>query len=539
MNGVDPVRWISDHRDGIIRWIVVVCVALLLFLLVRHFAMKLGGWKTAGRRVAREIALTGAAFASPARAWLRYRRVLRTLVRRLRSPDSWHDAERALAAARLAAAPAVPYAVLVDDGAVTVLLAGRGVPRAPEPWVEEADENHPVRWTALRSDLPAVVPEAGLNRPVVVAIGAEDGSAGRCAFLDLATGPPTLALDGDERARAALLPTLAAQVGRRLPAGQTVVAEGVLRGFPGEPVREAYRRARDIPPRLGTPPFLAARELPDPLPPEMAGPPEAVPALRVLVLGSGRGYVRRLHADRYGQLSLPGTPLLLLAHALPRAVSRTLKRIPPVHPPAPSADGVRPLFEEEDEAVAAVLTESDPDEGVPTAAPAAREKRRAVPKTGGASAGSTPVPADVPLPPSLPESRPTLRPAPQPGTQAAAGPAAHLSPGTPTGPGPEPAHPPVPAPEPAPAPELAPGGSRRPTEPGADGPEPPVIWAGSDPDPGGWSGLVGGPGGPDGPHGPAESPGPGGRARNGPGGEPGDEPDPDAGVPAAPPPRHR
>lgn len=530
MNGVDPVRWISDHRDGIIRWIVVVCLALLLFLLVRHFAMKLGGWKTAGRRVAREIALTGAAFASPARAWLRYRRVLRTLVRRLRSPDSWHDAERALAAVRLAAAPAVPYAVLVDDGAVTVLLAGRGVPRAPEPWVEEDDENHPVRWTALRSDLPAVVPEAGLNRPVVVAIGAEDGSAGRCAFLDLATGPPTLALDGDERARAALLPTLAAQLGRRLPAGQTVVAEGVLRGFPGEPVREAYRRARDLPARLGTPPFLAARELPDPLPPEMAGPPEAVPALRVLVLGSGRGYVRRLHADRYGQLSLPGTPLLLLAHALPRAVSRTLKRIPPVHPPAPSADGVRPLFEEEDEAVAAVLTESDPDEGVPAAAPAAREKRRAVPKTGEASAGSTPVPAGVSLLPSLPESLPTPRPV----TQAAAGPEAHPSPGTPAGPGPEPAHPTAPAPEPGP------GGTRRPTEPGADGPEPPVIWAGSDRDPGGWSGLVGAP---DASHGPAESHGPAGHggpdAPHGPGEEPGEEPDPDAGVPAAPPPRHR
>ncbi|WP_405458936.1 hypothetical protein OG786_17485 [Streptomyces sp. NBC_00101] len=513
MNGVDPIRWISDHRDGIIRWTLVVCVAFLLFLLVRHFAMKLGGWKAAGRRVVRETALTAAAFASPARAWLRYRRVLRILVRRLRSPESWRDAERALSAVRLAAAPAVPYGVLVDDRTVTVLLAGRHVPPAPGPWVAEADADHPLRWTALRSELPAVVPEAGLNRPVVVAIGAQDAPAGRCAFLDLATGPPTLALDGDERARAALLPTLAAQLGRRLPPGQTIVAEGVLRGYPGEPVREAYRRARETPARLGTPPFLAARELPDPLPPEMAGPPEAVPALRVLVLGSGRGYVRRLHADRYGQLSLPGTPLLLLSHALPRAVSRTLKRIPPVHPPAPSADGVRPLFGEEDEAVPAGLREADPDEGVPTAAPAARERRRAAPKTSEASAGPTPVPAGVSLP------------TPLPGPRATAGPEASPAPGTAAGPYPEGAHPAAPAP--------VPGAPGRPRESGADGPEPPVIWAGSDPDPGAWSGLAGDPGGPE------ALDGRGGPGPRGPGGEPGEEPDPDAGVPSAPPPRHR
>ncbi|MGW0855084.1 hypothetical protein [Streptomyces sp. NPDC002690] len=278
-------------------------------------------------------------------------------------------------------------------------------------------------------------------------------------------------------------------------------------------MREAYRRARETPARLGTPPFLAAPELPDPLPPEMAGPPAAVPALRVLVLGSGRGYVRRLHADRYGQLSLPGTPLLLLSHALPRAVSRTLKRIPPVHPPAPSVDGMRPLFAEEDEAVPAGLSEADPDEGVPTAAPAAREMRRAAPKTSEASAGPTPVPAGV----SLPTPRPT--------TRATAGPETHPAPGTPAGQDPGRAHPPAPAP-------LR-GGPERPPEAGTDGPVPPVIWAGSDPDPGAWSGLAADPGGPDGPD------GPGGPGPHEPGGEPGEEPDPDAGVPSAPSPRHR
>ncbi|RSS83225.1 hypothetical protein, partial [Streptomyces sp. WAC06614] len=331
MTNVDPVRWFLDHREAIMRWAVVLGIALLVLLLVRHFAMKLGGWAAAGRKVRREAAVTAAAFASPVRAWLRYRRVLRMLVRRLGDPESWRDAERALAAARSAAAPAVPYAALVGDVGITVLLAGRSVPGPPEPW--EAEPDLPGQWTALRAELPMVVPEAGLNRPVLIAIGGEDAAAGRCAFLDTASGPPALALDGDRRAGAALLPALAAQLGVRLPGGQVVVAEGVLPGFPGEPVREAYRTAKDTPPRLGVAPFLVTPELPDPLPPELAGPPGEVPPMRVVVRGPGRGYVRRLFADRHGQLCLPGTPLLLMAHALPRAVARTLKRIPPVHPP--------------------------------------------------------------------------------------------------------------------------------------------------------------------------------------------------------------
>ncbi|MFJ3927460.1 hypothetical protein [Streptomyces sp. NPDC090022] len=633
MTTFDPVRWLVDHRDGVIRWTVIVCVALLLFLLVRHFAMKLGGWRAAWRRLTRELALTAAAFASPVRAWLRYRRVLRILVRRLGDPESWRDAERALAAARLAAAPARPYAVLVDDGEVTVLLAGRTVPSPVEPW--EADEDLPDQWTARRADLPAVVPavggpavggpavggpasgpanlradvqaavsalapEAGLSRPVVVAIGAEDGSAGRCAFLDLMSGPPTLALDGDRRARAALLPALGAQLGVRLPPGLVIVADGVLRDFAGEPVREAYRRAKDTPTRLGTPPFLVAPELPDPLPPELAGPPEAVPATRILVLGSGRGYVRRLYSDGHGQLALQGTPLLLMAHALPQAVARTLKRIPPVHPPAPTTDGVRGLFEEDDVPLGGLAAEQDPDEGIPTTAPARTAETSAV-----ATATSTEgvvASAATPLPSPAPSPRP-VHPAPgdvpAPGTgQAPAAPDASATPDPDAGPLPGP------TPEPASDGQEEPEGPEEPREPrepkepfepdGPDGPDQPdgarhpraagpdggdpsadagdpradgdvpVIWAGSDSDPGRWTGLAG-PGQDaravaerhgEGPHGaapatdPSDAPAPAPTPDPDPDNDPGPEPtptadpdtdpdtdpddDPDAGVPAGP-----
>ncbi|MFF0220146.1 hypothetical protein [Streptomyces vinaceus] len=520
MNTVDPLRWISDHRDGIIRWTIVAALALLLFLLVRHFAMKLGGWRAAWRRVMREVAVSAAAFAAPVRAWLRYRRVRRSLIRRLGDPESWRDAERALAAARLAAAPARPYAVLVDDGGVTVLLAGLRVPAPPEPW--KADPDLPDRWTARRTDLPAVVPEAGRDRPVVVAVGAEDGPSGRCAFLDLMSGPPTLTLDGDRRACAALLATLGAQLGVRLPPGLLIAADGVLRGFPGAPVREAYRTAKDTPPRLGTPPFLVAPELPDPLPPELAGPPDEVPATRILVRGHGRGYVRRLYADRHGQLSVTGTPLLLMSHALPRAVARTLKRIPPVHPPTPAVEGLRGPFAEEDgpvdpdhapRAERAEPVERDPDEGIPTVA-AAPDGSGLAARPVAVRAAAAPGPRSDGGLPSGPEA-------------AAADP--HTDPGLGPGPGPD----------------------------SGDGAGPdgaPVIWAGSDADPGVWTGLVGAAGAEGDPGsatgaGPAagigrghpepegEESGRAGPERRGPGAESesDSESDPDAGVPAASP----
>lgn len=362
MRNVDPFEFISRHQDTIFRILGILAALLAAFLLVRHLAMRLGGWRAAYRRVRREIAITFHAWAAPPRAWLRHRRSLRHLVRGLGSPETWRDSERAVAAARQAGGS--PYAVLVDDVAVTVLLAGRAPePPEDEPWwvVEDqagVGDDAPNRWTVARADLPPVVPDPERLPPVLVAVG-ETG--GRCVLLDVATGPTTLCAEGDHRSSVALHQAVAAQLDARLPEGMVVVAEGVHPRFPGQPVRLAYREAQKLRPRHGLVPVLVAAELPDPVPPELTAPPGEQPSLRLLLLGPGRGYTRTLLSDRHGQIAVVGTPLLVAGNALGRAIARVLRAIPPVLPPAPPFSGVDPVRvfaepEEESEDAETVLT---------------------------------------------------------------------------------------------------------------------------------------------------------------------------------------
>ncbi|SFD55619.1 hypothetical protein [Streptomyces aidingensis] len=353
MRTTDPIEFLNRHREIIFRWIGILAVLLVLFLILRHFAMRLGGWRAAWRRVKRECAVSAHAFAAPAKAWLRHRRSLRVLVRGLRAPATWRDAERALAAARQAAAGAggVPYAALVDDVGVTVLLAGRR-PRPPEeePWW--GDEERPDCWSVDRDALPPVVPVPDQTPPVLVALG-EDG--GCCVFLDVAAGPPLLNVEGDRRAATAVHQALAAQLDVRLPDGLVVVAQGVHRAFPGLEVRAAHRRAEELPARGGLVPWLVTAELPDPLPPGIAAPAAARAAgPRILLRGPGRGFLRTVLSDREGRLAVAGTPLLVAGNALSRAIARVLSDIPPVLPPGPGSvstagrDAAR-AFAEDDE----------------------------------------------------------------------------------------------------------------------------------------------------------------------------------------------
>lgn len=354
MRNTDPFVFFRQHSDTIYRVLGIAGALLLVFLLLRVWAMRWGGWRAAWARLRRELAVTRYAFTAPVRAWYRHRSGLRLLVRRLGAPDTWRDAERALAAARLAAAPARPYAALVDSDSVAVLLAGTGLPQ-PDPdgvWWAEPDE--PERWLVARADLPSVTPEAADIRPIIVAVGEADRSA---AFLDLAVGPPVLSVTGNDRAATALVQAVAAQLDVRLPSPLVVVAEGVHQNYPGPPVRSAYRTARETPPRLGIAPVLIAAELPDPLPPEFAAPPGDDPTVRAVVLGPGRAYVRSLLTDRHGRVAVTGTPLLARCGPLGSAVAKVLPSIPPVLPPAPAAEAstgldgreARDLFEEEEE----------------------------------------------------------------------------------------------------------------------------------------------------------------------------------------------
>ncbi|TDC63075.1 hypothetical protein [Streptomyces hainanensis] len=352
MRTTDPFEFIDRHRDTIFRVLGIIAVLLVVFLVVRFFAMRLGGWRKAWRRMCHEFAVTGHAFAAPVRAWLRYRRSLRALVRGLRAPATWRDAERAVAAAREAGGQA--YGALVDGDSVTVLVAGDAdgghltLPDDQRWWLAaDAPDDH---WSVARADLPPVVPVPDQVHPVLVAVG-EIG--GRCAFLDLAAGPPMVSAEGDRRSAVALHQAVAAQLDVRLPEGLVVVAEGVHRAFAGTPIRAAHRAARELRPTLGLSPVLVTAELPDPVPAELSEPPEEFPALRLLLLGEGRGHQRTLLTDRHGQISVVGTPLLTTGNALSRAIAKVLSTIPPVLPPAPPAGGaahtVRTFAESDDE----------------------------------------------------------------------------------------------------------------------------------------------------------------------------------------------
>ncbi len=342
MRTTDPFDFLERHRDTIFKVLGILAILLVIFLIIRAVAMRLGGWGAAWRRLCREIAITGHAFAEPVRAWLRHRRSLRALVRGLRAPTTWRDAERALAAAREAAAATGgrPFAVLMDADTATVLLAGPDVdfPEREPWWVGDDDE--PDHWSVARSDLPPVVPVPDQVHPVLVAVGEV---AGRCAFLDLNAGPPMVCVGGDRRSGAALHQALAAQLDVRLPEGLVVVAEGVHRAFGGQPIRAAHRAAAGLAPHAGLAPVLVCAELPDPLPPELTAPPNELPDLRLLVLGPGRGYQRTLLTDRLGQLAVVGTRLVTEVSALGRAIPRVLSAIPPVLPPAPPGAGAADL----------------------------------------------------------------------------------------------------------------------------------------------------------------------------------------------------
>ncbi|MER7188274.1 hypothetical protein ABT404_53975, partial [Streptomyces hyaluromycini] len=99
----------------------VVLVAAVTHWLVR----RAGGWRALRRRVRNEMRLTVRAFAQPVRTEVRYRSRLRLLVRLLRDPGLWADAERSVAMAADVDPAARPYGVLAGPHLLGVLMAAR------------------------------------------------------------------------------------------------------------------------------------------------------------------------------------------------------------------------------------------------------------------------------------------------------------------------------------------------------------------------------------------------------------------------------
>ncbi|GAA4235093.1 hypothetical protein GCM10022254_41580 [Actinomadura meridiana] len=328
MNGGGPLEFFTEHRTLISQVLVGLGVLVLLIVIANRLARRVGGWYFVRRRVRREIRLTVAAFAAPVRRWLRYRRQVWLLSRLLGDPAVWGAGEEAIRSVD-AATPedCRPYAAVVGADLVGVLIAGRDVPRPTEPWI--ADDTDPRTWWSVREiwqETAAAPPPRG-RAVLLTSVGLERD---RAVFLDLAEGPPVTALYGDERARRAVLQAMAAQLDRRLRPGAVVVAEGVHAHHSGPPAEQAMRDAANWQDACGAPAFaVCAGPLAEPVPPD--GP-------SVLVAGRARGRARLLSVRRDGSVAVHGSPLRPTATALPIAVARSVRTIPPLRLPMPAPD---------------------------------------------------------------------------------------------------------------------------------------------------------------------------------------------------------
>lgn len=303
---------------------VVVLFCALLHLTVRG----LGGWRTAGRAVRRQAALTGAAFAAPVRDRRRYRRRLRLLIRLLGRPEGLETAERAMMQAAAAVPGVIAYGALLDPAYVGVLVAcGHPVPCPPEPWIVDDDQR---LWWIERAD---VAPAPAGPPPLLVTLGADEEHV---ILLDLLADPVTVSVQGDPRLARTLLATVAAQLDARLPVGAVTVTRDIHDRHPGPEAAGAVSAAQQWAAATGAPAFAVCAEVPAELPP--AG-------VRLVVAGGARGTARILVARAGGIVEPHGTPLRADTTALARAVAAVLHALPPYGIPAhPDGDLVEPVL---------------------------------------------------------------------------------------------------------------------------------------------------------------------------------------------------
>ncbi|MEV7320580.1 hypothetical protein [Streptomyces sp. NPDC093970] len=360
--------------DTITTLLGLVGVLVLVLAVTSWLVRRGGGWKALWRRLRRETALTVRAFTGPVRTELRYRRGLRLLVRLLRDPAVWADAERATAMAASVRPGVRPYGVLAGPEWMAVLVAADGdaLREPPEPWA--ADETDPRLWWIDRGDLADDTGDPAA--PLLVCVGHDMGHA---VLLDLRSGPPALSLYGPPRAARttrAVLQALAAQVDARLPEGRVAIAAGVHPRHAGATATATVGQ-----------PGIEVAVCADPL--ERALPS----AVRLLSLGVARGRTRLLEIAPDSTLTVHGVPAAARVDVLPlsRAVARTLSALPPC-PDRPDDEAPGPQD---------VVSAADPD---------------LLPDGPGPDAGPTPAaePTGVSATRPVPEPEPVVVPVPAP-----------------------------------------------------------------------------------------------------------------------------
>ncbi|MFE3167466.1 hypothetical protein [Streptomyces sp. NPDC059224] len=360
--------------DTITTLLGLVGLLVLVLAVTSWLVRRGGGWKALWRRLRRETALTVRAFTGPVRTELRYRRGLRLLVRLLREPAVWADAERAAAMAAGVRPGVRPYGVLAGPEWMAVLVAADGdaLREPPEPWA--ADESDPRLWWIDRSDLTddADAPAA----PLLVCVGHDMGHA---VLLDVRSGPPALSVYGPPRAARtarAVLQALAAQADARLPDGRVAIAGGVHPRHPGATATATVGQP-------GIEVAVCADPLERPLP----------SGVRLLSLGVARGRTRLLEIAPDSTLTVHGAPAAARVDVLPlsRAVARTLTALPPC-PDRPGDEVVRPHDASSDPDPDLLPDEPGLDAGaLPVAEPTGVSATRPV-------AGPEPAPVPVPAP---------------------------------------------------------------------------------------------------------------------------------------------
>ncbi|MFG3023640.1 hypothetical protein ACGFZQ_34755 [Streptomyces sp. NPDC048254] len=364
--------------DTITTLLGLVGLLVLVFAVTSWLVRRGGGWKALWRRLRREITLTVRAFTGPVRTELRYRRGLRLLVRLLRDPAVWADAERATALAATVRPGVRPYGVLAGPEWMAVLVAADGdaLREPPEPWA--ADETDPRLWWIDRADLTDDTEDPAA--PLLVCVGHDMGHA---VLLDVRSGPPALSVFGPPRAARtarAVLQALAAQVDARLPEGRVAIAAGVHPRHPGATATATVGQP-------GIEVAVCADPLERPLP----------SGVRLLSLGVARGRTRLLEIAPDSTLTAHGAPAAARVDALPlsRAVARTLSALPPC-PDRPDDEAARPQD---------VTSAADPD---------------LLPDEPDLDAGAAPVaePTGVSATRPAPEAEPAVAPVPAPAPAA-------------------------------------------------------------------------------------------------------------------------
>jgi hypothetical protein len=323
------VSALAGRQTTISQLLIALGIVVLLCAVTGRLVRQAGGWYFVRRRVGREIRLTAAAFAAPVRSWRRYRRQLQLLKRLLADPTTWHAGERAMRSVdALTPERCRPYATVVGADLVGVFIAGLDVPQPPDPWI--SDDADPNLWWSVRETWND--PPAGGQQPpeapvLLTALGVADS---RAVFLDLADGPSVTAVYGDEQASDAVIQAIAAQLDRRLPPGAVTVADGIHPRHAAPPAAQALRDAAAWQARCGAPAFAVCAE---PLP-EQVGPDGPF----VLMRGRARGRARLMTVNRNSGVVVHGTRLRPEAVALPKALARTIRGMPPYQPPTKRPD---------------------------------------------------------------------------------------------------------------------------------------------------------------------------------------------------------